>query len=274
MIFDSLGFGELGIIVVVAVLFLDPSKLAPAARAIGRLRRKWSALQRDVKEQFDALALEENLRESADAVRRAKAALRAEALAAVRALPAQERAEAAEGVQARLREWDMWKDAKTVALFCGKPDELDTEAIVRGALAEGKVVLLPRVTSGTVGAGRMEMVAIRDFDRDLEEGAFGILEPARELSAAAEAGAPEPDLILVPGAAFDERGGRVGRGKGYYDRYLDGRAAPRAGLAYEAQIVRKKLPLEAHDQLLDALVTERRRLDFARPQTPPEGAEG
>jgi 5-formyltetrahydrofolate cyclo-ligase len=271
MIFDSLGFGELGVIVVVAVLFLDPSKLASAARAIGRLRRKWSALQRDVKEQFDALALEENLRDSADAVRKAKAALRAEALTAVRALTAHERAEAAESALAQLSEWQAWRNAKVVALFCGKSDEIDSEGIVRAALAAGKTVLLPRVADEAAGRPRMEMVPVRDYDRDLREGAFGILEPERELTAE---GAPEPELILIPGAAFDERGGRVGRGKGFYDRYLEGRTALRAGLAYEAQVVRKKLPLEAHDQLLDALVTERRRLDFSQPQTTQNGVQG
>jgi 5-formyltetrahydrofolate cyclo-ligase len=56
------------------------------------------------------------------------------------------------------------------------------------------------------------------------------------------------------------------RGRGYYDRFLEGRLATRAGLAFEAQILRKKLPLEPHDQLLDALVTERRLLNFTRPR--------
>jgi 5-formyltetrahydrofolate cyclo-ligase len=270
-VINSLGIGELGLILVVALLFIDPSKIGTATRALATLRRKWSAIQREVKQQIDTLALEENLRESADAVRKAKAALRAEALAAVRALPAAERNEAAEAALARLSEWSAWREAKTVALFCGKSDEIDTEGVVRAALAAGKTVLLPRIADAAAGRPRMEMIPVRDFDRDLSEGAFGILEPARELSAE---GAPEPDLILVPGAAFDERGGRIGRGKGFYDRYLEGRSASRAGLGYEAQILRKKLPLEAHDQVLDALVTERRRLDFTRPQSPQTGTQG
>lgn len=259
---NSLGIGELGLILVVALLFIDPSKIGTAARALATLRRKWNAIQRDVKQQLDALALEENLRDSAEAVRRAKAALRAEALEIVRAMPAAERAEAAEAALARLVEWEAWREARTVALFCGKPDEIDTEGFIRRALREGKTVLLPRLGGEAGGAPRMEMVPVRDYDRDLTEGAFGLLEPARELSAE---GAPAPDLVLVPGTAFDERGGRVGRGKGYYDRWLEGRSATRAGLCFDAQVLRKKLPLEAHDQLLDALVTERRRLDFARP---------
>ncbi len=270
---NSIGLGELLVIAIVILLLIDPSKVGPAVRGFAALKRKWVGIQRDVKQQLDALTLEENLRDSADAVRRAKAALRAEALEAVRALPAAERAEAAEAALARLAEWDAWREAKTVALFCGKSDEIDTEGIVRRALAEGKAVLLPRMASEPSGAPRIEMAAVRDYDRDLVEGAFGVLEPARELPAEPESGIAEPDLILVPGTAFDERGGRVGRGKGFYDRWLEGRAATRAGLCFDAQVVRKKLPLEAHDQLLDALVTERRRLDFARPRPPGPDAQ-
>jgi 5-formyltetrahydrofolate cyclo-ligase len=263
-VIDSLGIGELGLIVVVALLFIDPSKIGTLVRGFAKLRRKWSNLQREVKQQFDTLTLEENLRDSADAVRTAKAALRREALDAVRALPSAERAVAAENVLARLKEWDTFRAAKSVALFCGTRDEIDTEGLIRHALAEGKTVSLPRIREETPGKTTMILVAIRDYDRDLVEGTFGILEPREDLPSGE---APEPELLLIPGTAFDERGGRVGRGKGYYDRFLAGQNGLKTGLAFEVQIVRKKLPLEAHDQLLDALVTERRRLDFGHPHS-------
>jgi len=153
-----------------------------------------------------------------------------------------------------------------VALFCGAREEIDTEPAIRAALAAGKETYLPRVLEAPAGAPpAMELVRVRDYDRDLEEGAFGILEPRRDLPGAAATDLPA--LYLVPGTAFDERGGRVGRGKGYYDRFLEGKTGLRAGLAFEAQVLRKKLPLEPHDQLLDALVTERRVRNFAAPRS-------
>lgn len=267
---DSLGLGELGLIIVVALLFIDPSKIGMLARGFANLRRKWTNLQRDVKQQFDTLTLEENLRDSADAVRQAKAALRREALDAVRALPSAARAAAAEGLLARLKEWAAFRDAASVALFSGTRDEVDTENIIRHLLAEGKTVYLPRLQDGATGKPSMILVPIRDYDRDLVEGAFGILEPREDLPAATPA--TEPALYLIPGTAFDERGGRVGRGKGYYDRFLEGKTATRAGLCFEVQILRKKLPLEPHDQLLDALVTELRLRSFASPQSSPAQA--
>jgi 5-formyltetrahydrofolate cyclo-ligase len=256
MIFDSLGLGELGIIAVVAVLFIDPSKVGLVARQAANLRRKWNNIQREVKQQIDTLTLEENLRDSVDSVRAAKAALRLEAREAVRALPASERSRAADEALARLLDWAPWREAKVVSLFSGTLEELDTENIIRHALSEGKTVLLPWIqpAAGAGGKARMALAPVADYDRDLVEGAYGILEPVEGLRGAET---PEPDLILVPGTAFDERGGRVGRGKGFYDRFLEDRTGLKAGLAFEAQVLRKKLPLEAHDQLLDGLVTER-----------------
>lgn len=90
---------------------------------------------------------------------------------------------------------------------------------------------------------------------------FGIPEPGDDAPAV---DAREIDLIVVPGLAFDEAGGRLGRGAGYYDRFLEGLEdverpggdRPRAvGLGFEAQIV-ASVPREPHDRLLDAVVTE------------------
>jgi 5-formyltetrahydrofolate cyclo-ligase len=278
VIFDSLGIGELGIIAVVAVLFVDPSKVGAATRTFAKFRRKWNNLQREVKDQFDTLTLEENLRDSVNGIRAAKAALRREGRDAARALTAADRAMAAEKALGHLRELPAFRDARTVALFCATFEEVDTENIIRHALAEGKTVRLPYLPDEGSAPPRMAFATIRDYDRDLTEGAFGILEPREELRGERPGGpaqdAPEPDLILIPGVAFDERGGRVGRGKGFYDRFLEGKNTVKVGLAFEAQVLRKKLPLEAHDQLLDGLVTEAKLRNFSQPVSAPPGAAG
>ena len=159
----------------------------------------------------------------------------------------------------------------------GTLEEVDTEALIRHALSEGKTVLLPYITPAADGSSRMAMTAIQNYDTDLHEGAFGILEPIEAKFAGADlnsAPAIKPDLILIPGLAFDERGGRVGKGKGFYDRYLDGKGGLKIGVAFEVQVLRKKLALEPHDKLLDGLVTERRILNFSRPAEAPQGPIG
>jgi Sec-independent protein translocase protein TatA len=148
MIFDSLGIGELGIIAVVAILFVDPAKVGQAAKAFANVRRKWNNLQREVKDQFDTLTLEENLKDSLNGIRTAKAALRREAREAVRALTASERAVAAEKILEHLKAWPACREAKSIAAFCATFEEVDTENIIRHALAEGKEVRLPYIAPG------------------------------------------------------------------------------------------------------------------------------
>ncbi|MBU0482040.1 MAG: 5-formyltetrahydrofolate cyclo-ligase [Proteobacteria bacterium] len=103
---------------------------------------------------------------------------------------------------------------------------------------------------------------IADLEKDLKPGYCSIQEP--DASRTAEVAAAEIDVVVLPGSAFDLNGGRLGYGGGFYDRFLaaDDCRALRVGLGFELQIV-EKLPLEIHDQPLDALVTEQGVYRFA-----------
>lgn len=107
-----------------------------------------------------------------------------------------------------------WQDADTVLAFAAMPDEPDTAEMLRRALADGKRLLLPRVRSKT----EMDWVEIPDLAL-LCPGAFGILEPPADLPAADPAQTDAP-LALVPCLAASPDGVRLGRGGGYYDRFL------------------------------------------------------
>jgi 5-formyltetrahydrofolate cyclo-ligase len=104
-------------------------------------------------------------------------------------------------------------------------------------------------------------VHLVDDDSELIPGPLGILEPSPE--------APRPDVsaidvVLVPGIAFDERGVRAGFGGGFYDRLLPLVAeAVRVGVAYDEQIT-PQVPLEAHDVVMDIVVTPRRTMRIGR----------
>jgi 5-formyltetrahydrofolate cyclo-ligase len=94
---------------------------------------------------------------------------------------------------------------------------------------------------------------------DLAPGAFGIDEPRLALRNLPERIVLPSDVqaAIVPGVAFDVAGGRLGHGRGYYDRLLGKLrpGTPRIGLAYQCQVV-PALPLAPHDALLDSVVTE------------------
>ncbi len=122
--------------------------------------------------------------------------------------------------------------------------EVETGEILRHALSIGKGVCVPV-------SGEDLSLKLSKTDGEFTRGLYGIKEPAH----------PDfvdfsfPDLILVPGLAFSEKGDRLGFGKGYYDRFLSEAKGLKVGLCYGFQIV-PSLPSEPHDVRLDAVITE------------------
>ncbi len=263
MIFDSLGIGEVGVVLALAVVMIKPKELGKVMREFGKLKRKALQIQSDVKSQLETITLEAEATDKRAKVQHDKTGMREWARERLRSMPAADRAAASEALGNRLAEWQSYKIAKTVACFAGTLEEVDTEPMLRRILADGKTLLLPYVIQGTGTDATMAMAAVTDLEKDLAEGAFGIREPTPEARAGA---APEPDLVLIPALGFDLRGGRLGKGKGFYDRYLAGMKAFKAGVGFDVQITEKNLPLDAHDQLMDAVLTDMRTLVFSAPR--------
>lgn len=126
--------------------------------------------------------------------------------------------------------------------------EADTMPAIEGLLRAGKTVLLPRVEGKEMSA-----VPYR-ADAPLHAGVFGIPEPP---------GAPfqgKPEVVVLPLLAADERGGRLGYGGGYYDRFLSGMSASdvlKAGYCYDFQVL-PEVPVAPCDVPLDVIVTDKR----------------
>ena len=138
---------------------------------------------------------------------------------------------------------EAFRRARTVAFFSALPDEPATDGALARWCAE-KRLLLPRVEGE-----EMEFCEYRPGE--LAGGAFGILEPQQSAPCPPE----EIDLIVVPGVAFTARGERMGRGRGYYDKYLSrpGFRAVKIGVAYAHQQV-DTLPVEPHDVRMDRVM--------------------
>lgn len=97
-------------------------------------------------------------------------------------------------------------------LYCSLPDEVYTMDMIHRLHGDGKKIVLPKVISDC----EMELREY-DGDADLEVGSFGIMEPCGKLFTDYE----DIDVAVIPGMAFDKDGNRLGRGKGYYDRFLN-----------------------------------------------------
>ncbi len=150
-----------------------------------------------------------------------------------------------DAIAARLRE--RLVESRVVAAYWPLADEVDIRPLIAWLVAEGKTVLLPRVTGETT----MELRHYQSSD-DLREGAFHILEPTGTVFA----DYPAIDVILVPGVAFDAAGRRLGRGRGYYDRFLPLLSqAHKLGVCFPFQRV-AEVPAEAHDIVMDEVASE------------------
>jgi len=169
-------------------------------------------------------------------------------------------------VFAQIEAMEAFARARTVALYNALPGEIPTAAVIGRWRAEGKRIVLPCVEGG-------EMIFRNIDDRGMREGCFGIGEPCGQA-----ADPSEIDLMIVPGVAFDRSGHRLGRGKGFYDRFLAQCAAGqnakslntnelglerhdtaghyiyKIGVCYPFQLV-DSLPREPHDQPVDAVIT-------------------
>jgi 5-formyltetrahydrofolate cyclo-ligase len=182
-----------------------------------------------------------------------KAELRRRVLAERDALDPALRARLSAAIVERVAACRPVRQARTVLAYAPFGSEADIWPLLRAALAEGRALLLPRVDRP---ARRLVVHRVTDLGTDLVPGTWGILEPVPARCPAVAAASA--DVVLVPGVAFDRRGGRLGYGGGYYDRLLA--AWPRAtpplvAPAFELQVV-EAVPSRPGDRRVDRVVTE------------------
>lgn len=183
-----------------------------------------------------------------------KSQLRVEALQRRDALPAAERAAAAQTIAARPLPVAVPEGA-IVSGYSPMRSELNPVPLMRRLSDSGARLALPVV----VGRGKPLIMRAWSFGDELDSGVWGIREP--------KADAPEvfPDILLVPLAAFDRRGHRIGYGAGYYDmtitRIRTMKPAIAIGLAFAAQEI-EQVPATPFDARLDLVLTEREVIDL------------
>ncbi len=173
-------------------------------------------------------------------------------------IPSEVRAIKDREIMDRIVSYKPFTEIGTVMLFASFRSEVNTFPIIEKALQRGKRVALPRVNRSE---RMLELYYIESMEQ-LETGYMGIKEPI--VSPERIALAEDMEIIVLPGVAFDEQGGRLGYGGGYYDRLLDSlRKAPLlVAVAYEEQIV-DEIPVEQHDRRVQVIITDKRVIEVA-----------
>lgn len=141
-----------------------------------------------------------------------------------------------------------YKNCDMLFTYVSKDIEVDTIEIIKRAWQDGKKVAVPACNKETL---EMNFYLINSMD-DLEKGAFGLLEPKKDICEKAEE--TENTICIIPGFSFDQEGFRLGYGYGYYDRFLQNFKGTKIGLCYN-NCMTIRLPHGRYDCSVNVLVT-------------------
>ena len=190
-----------------------------------------------------------------DSLDQAKRAMRAELRERRQLLSETQRATAAEGIRAQLDALLEARGARSVSCFLSSPTEPGTRLFIHGAIERGIRVLLPVMREDglldwTVGEGREEV-----------QGLAGVPEPVGELLGPIAIN--DVDLIIIPAAAVDHTGLRMGWGRGYFDKTIGSmeKCPPVYAVVYDHEYI-DEVPREVHDQPVNGVVTPSRIISF------------
>jgi len=177
---------------------------------------------------------------------------------ALREIPPQHRLDGARRAAERLRALREYADAESILAYAALPGELDLDPFILAAWDDTRRVGVPRVDWERTA---MTPALIGNLDSHLETGRYGVRSPAPSRP---ELDADRITLAIIPGLGFDPSGGRLGRGAGFYDRWIAARRASRApiavvGVCFDEQIL-DRVPYEPHDQRVDTVVTPTRTI--------------
>ena len=170
------------------------------------------------------------------------------------ALSANEITEKTKAIENRLFDFANFLESKIALLYVNNEHEVLTGNILKRAYTYNKIVVLPVYNTENF---EMELKKVDNLEKDLNPGPRNILQPDESRCKAVPI--DKIDIAIIPAVALDEKGGRIGSGKGYYDRLIPRLAITtrKVALAFEEQII-PQVPIESHDKHVDIIITENR----------------
>jgi 5-formyltetrahydrofolate cyclo-ligase len=188
-------------------------------------------------------------------IREKKQEVRDEVARKIAALSPEQIAEKTKAIENRLFEFANFLESRIVLFYTPAPNEVDTLEIIKRSSLYNKIIVLPAVGPNFRNP---RLLKVDDVDKDLVPGPRGNLEPNPKRCKSVPFDCL--DIAIIPGVAMDEKGGRIGTGRGSYDRLIPElpMTTRKVGLVFEAQIVLPTVPLESHDKHLDIVITEDR----------------
>lgn len=183
-----------------------------------------------------------------------KAEIRNEMAAQIGKLSTAELKEKTREIENRLFEFANFLESKIVLLYVSGAHEVRSESVIRRAFDHNKIVVLPRANNGSK---QISLYKIDEYPKAMRPGSSGKLEPNPDKCRKVPIDCI--DIAIIPGVAFDEKGGRIGPGDGFYDRLIPHLpiTTRKVALALDHQVL-VQVPAESHDKQVDIIITEKR----------------
>jgi len=187
-------------------------------------------------------------------IRAMKDQIRTDTVTEINALPKNQRNARINAIEKRLFEFANFLESRIVLMYVGGKNEIPTGNILKLAHEYGKIVVLPAFDASSY---KMKLMKVDTLENDLRDGPRGVAEP--DPDRCKRVPIEKIDIAIIPGVAFDEKGARIGTGRGYYDRLIPRLSITtrKVALAFEEQIV-PQIPMESHDKFVDIIITDRR----------------
>ena len=184
----------------------------------------------------------------------AKIQIRDEIADTISAISESEINEKIAAVESRLFAFANFLESKIALLYLSGNLEVQTDSIIQKAQSYNKIVVLPAFDPENY---KMKLMKVDVFGQELIPGPRGVLEP--DASKCKVVPMDRIDIAIIPGLAFDEKGGRIGMGTGYYDRLVPRLdiTTRKVALTFEEQII-PQVPMESHDKHVDIIITDKR----------------
>jgi len=157
-------------------------------------------------------------------------------------------------IENNLLELANFLESSIALLYMGKEGEVASNSILERCFELKKIVVLPAFNNEKYD---MKLMKVDNLKTDLMLGKRGVLEP--DINRCKIVPIESIDIAIIPGLAFDEKGGRVGTGEGYYDRFIPklSNTTRKVALALDKQII-QQVPMDSHDKHVDIIVTDER----------------
>ena len=184
----------------------------------------------------------------------AKVQIREDITKIVSTLSKNQVSEKTRAIEDRLFEFANFLESKIALLYINGDHEVPTENIIKRCYVYNKIVVLPAFDSEQ---STMNLMKVDNYPQELISGPRGVLEP--DAGRCKNVPLDRVDIAIIPGTAFDEKGGRIGSGDGYYDRLIPRLpiTTRKVSLALDSQIL-PQVPTETHDKYVDIIITEKR----------------